>query len=333
MCVRGQSPSSGSALGAVDISVIIPALNGAALIGNQLDALAQQETGLRWEVIVADNGSTDATRDIVRQRMSSFPVDLRLVDASRAGVGPARNAGARASRGSRLLFCDCDDEVMPGWLDGAYEALERYDLVGGPNHELREPRDRHSPVVNPATLWGRGEVKSAQGCNFGVRRDSFFLVGGFDESFPPYGCEDVEYAIRLHEVGGTVGPAPSMRIHFRRTTGLVSSLRKVYRSGVAEALVWERHPDRFGSLRGRRAAWRSLLALPWDHTVRALRTRRVDAKGTVRDAVTRWGHVRAYHTILKGGRIPAPQLLSPADDPRAAVSTGHPRTEPTGESE
>src|SRR5664279_3010368 len=131
----------------LDVSVIIPAYNGAALIGNQLDALAQQETNLSWEVIVADNGSTDATPDIVRQRAASYPVDLRVVDASaRRGVGPAGNAGARASRGAVLLFCYVDDEVMPGWVDGAWNALRQFDLVGGPNHELREPRDPQGPV-------------------------------------------------------------------------------------------------------------------------------------------------------------------------------------------
>src|SRR5664279_6591694 len=53
---------------------------------------------------------------------------------------------ARASRGSVLLFCDVDDEVMPGGVDGAWNALRQFDLVGGPNHELREPRDPQGPV-------------------------------------------------------------------------------------------------------------------------------------------------------------------------------------------
>lgn len=304
------------AVGRLDVSVIMPAYNGAALIGNQLDALAQQQTNLTWEVIVADNGSTDATADVVRRRAASFPVDLRLVDASRRqGVGPARNAGVRASRGDVLLFCDVDDEVMPGWVDGAWQALQQFDLVGGPNHELREPRDPQAPVVNPTTLWGRGEVRSAQGCNFGVRRESFFSVGGFDESLPPYGCEDVEYGIRLHEAGGTVGPAPLMRIHFRRTTGTRDALRKVYRSGIAEALVWEHHADRFAGQVGRRAAWRDLLTWPGRKLLDVVRSRRFQPRDAARDLTTRVAHVRAYQTLLKGDQVPGPRLLSPADDP------------------
>ena len=300
----------------LDVSVIIPAYNGAALIGNQLDALAQQETNLSWEVIVADNGSTDATPDIVRQRAASYPVDLRVVDASaRRGVGPARNAGARASRGAVLLFCDVDDEVMPGWVDGAWNALRQFDLVGGPNHELREPRDPQAPVVNPNTLWGRGEVKSAQGCNFGVRRDSFFCIGGFDESLPPYGCEDVDYGIRLHEAGGTVGPAPTMSIHFRRTTGTRDALRKVYRSGIAEALVWEHHPDRFAGQVGRHAAWRALITWPTRKIAETVKARRFDPRDSARDLATHIAHVWAYQTLLKGGRVPDPIPLTPADDP------------------
>lgn len=315
MTAPQPAPRAADGSGLLDVSVIIPAFNGAALIGNQLDALARQETPLAWEVIVADNGSTDATAEIVRQRAVAFPVDLRVVGAfQRQGVGPARNAGARASRGLVLLFCDCDDEVMPGWVEGAWRALHKFDLVGGPNHELRDPRDPDAPVVNPNTLWGRTAVKSAQGCNFGVQRDSFFRVGGFDESFPPYGCEDVDYAIRLHQSRGSVGAAPSMRIHFRKTTGMRSTLRKVYRSGIAEALLWEHHPDRFVGQVGPSAARRALVTWPVRTVAEAVRSRRLDPREAARDLVTRIAHVRAYQTLLKGGRVPDPILLTPEDD-------------------
>lgn len=300
----------------LDVSVIIPAYNGAALIGNQLDALARQETNLTWEVIVADNGSTDATPDILRQRAASFPVDLRVVDASaRQGAGQARNVGARASRGAVLLFCDCDDEVMSGWVLGAWQALQESHLVGGPNHELREPRDAAAPVVNPGTLWGRGEVKGVHSCNMGVRRESFFRAGGFDESLPPYGCEDVELAIRLYEAGCTVSPAPRMRIHFRRTIGSVALLRKVFMSGLAESVVWEHHRDRFAGQVGRTAAWRALLTWPAQKITEVARTRQFDLRDSARDLATRIAHVWAYQTLLKGGRVPDPILLTPADDP------------------
>lgn len=314
--------------GPLDVSVIIPAYNGAALIGNQLDALAAQETVLTWEVIVADNGSTDATADVVRRRAADFPVHLRLVDASlRQGAGQARNVGVLHSRGSFLLFCDCDDEVMPGWIEGAAEALAKADLVGGPSHELTAPRNEDSPLTNPTILWGRGDVKAAHSCNMGVRRTTFFRAGGFDESLPPYGCEDVELAIRLHEAGGTTQPAPAMRIFFRRTQGVLMTLRKVYKSGIAEAMLWEHHPERFSGQVGRRAARRALITWPLRTLKGALRARRPNLREAARDLVTRIAHVRAYQTLMSGGRVPEPILLNPEDDPMAAHATPSPTAE------
>ncbi len=72
-------------------SVVIPVRNGAATLAEQLEALAQQEYDDEWEVVVADNGSSDATREVVNG-FRDLP-QLRVVDAS-GGSG----AGYRAER-------------------------------------------------------------------------------------------------------------------------------------------------------------------------------------------------------------------------------------------
>lgn len=64
-----------------DLSVVICVLNGAHVIGEQLNALREQEADIRWEVVVADNGSTDDTLGVVTGAAEDFPVPLRLVDA------------------------------------------------------------------------------------------------------------------------------------------------------------------------------------------------------------------------------------------------------------
>ena len=91
---RSQSPVE-----AVEVSVVIPALNVADTIGQQLDGLACQNFNGNWEVIVADNGSTDSTREVVESFADRLPA-LKVIDASdRRGINHARNVGSQAARG------------------------------------------------------------------------------------------------------------------------------------------------------------------------------------------------------------------------------------------
>ena len=111
--------------------MVIPAYNAAATLAEQLEALAGQQYEDDWEVVIADNGSTDGTADIARRYLPRFKA-LTLVDGGpRRGHSAPRNAGAKAARGELLAFCDADDIVAPGWLQAMADAARHYDLIGG----------------------------------------------------------------------------------------------------------------------------------------------------------------------------------------------------------
>src|SRR3954447_18669638 len=98
------------------ITVAIPMRDAAATIGAQLEALAAQEYDGEWEVLVADNGSTDASGQVVREFAGRLP-RLRILDASeRRGVSHARNLALSEARGAVLAMSDADDVVDRGWL-------------------------------------------------------------------------------------------------------------------------------------------------------------------------------------------------------------------------
>lgn len=275
-------------------SVLICVLNGEDVIDRQLDALAAQHTDFPWEVVVADNGSRDRTRDLVLRRATSFPVPLRLVDASdRRGVGHARNIAARGARGTLLIYCDSDDEVRPGWLQAAALGLSSAPAVVGLNRELLEPPRADAPILNPQILQG---VCSVQTCNFGVRSDVFFAIGGFDETLPPYGGEDTEFAIRLRTAGYQVIAAPEMEIFFRRTVDLKSRLRKVYSAGIAEVVVWHRHRNIFAPHLRPAALVRDLLTWPFTIAVTTFTGRRLPPEKIARGTVVRCAHLVGYLT-------------------------------------
>jgi glycosyltransferase involved in cell wall biosynthesis len=107
------------------ISVIIPAYNAAAWIGRAIDSVLGQ-TRAAEEVIVVDDGSTDATADRVR----SYGERVRLIQQANAGVSAARNAGILAARNEWLAFLDADDEWLPDKLKIQTALLNRNpDLV------------------------------------------------------------------------------------------------------------------------------------------------------------------------------------------------------------
>ena len=104
----------------IALSVILPCFNASATIGHQLDALTAQRWDKRWEVIVADNGSTDASRTVAESYKDRL--DLRVVDASdRKGASHARNVGASAARVPRLRFA----MPMTKWLQVGWRPWER----------------------------------------------------------------------------------------------------------------------------------------------------------------------------------------------------------------
>ncbi|NJN88072.1 MAG: glycosyltransferase family 2 protein, partial [Leptolyngbyaceae cyanobacterium SL_7_1] len=100
----------------MQLTVVIPCYNAAGTIAIQLEALARQEFSQPWELIVADNGSTDGTQAIAEKYADQF-THFRLVDASaQRGAAHGRNVGVSVAQSDAIVFCDADDEVAPGWL-------------------------------------------------------------------------------------------------------------------------------------------------------------------------------------------------------------------------
>ena len=87
-----------------DLSVIVPVLNAVPTLGQQLEALSRQAYDGTWEVVVADNGSTDGSPELAAAWQDKLPA-LRVIDASdRRGAGATRNAAARVARGDVFAF-------------------------------------------------------------------------------------------------------------------------------------------------------------------------------------------------------------------------------------
>jgi glycosyltransferase involved in cell wall biosynthesis len=249
----------------MDLTVVMPCKNGAGVIGAQLAALARQQWNRPWEVIVADNGSTDDTAAIVLKHKQQLP-QLRWVDASRRpGAAHARNAGVAAARGATIAFCDADDEVGPGWLAAMGSALKQHDFVAARlDIEKLNPAEIVTRVNHPQSdslqrVAYPPHLPHASGTSLGVKRELHYAIGGFDENLPY--LEDTDYCFRLQLTGIKLHFLAEAVVHYRfkdRHHALFNQARhwgqynvlmyKRYRESMRLEHPWKRHLSLWRSL-------------------------------------------------------------------------------------
>ncbi len=223
------------------ISVVMPAHDRAPVIGFQLDALARQTTSRPYEVIVADNGSSDDTVAVAESFADRFE-RFKVIDASaRAGAGPARNIGAAAAAGEMIAFCDSDDIVHHDWLEALAAAWRPGTMVAGRVVHDRDLDDDHVfaevPARPPRT---RIDVPClVQGGNMAIGRADLERLGGFDESFRY--SQDTELSWRGQLAGLDYVEAVDALTFKRSAPTRRAELRQHYRWGRTRPRLYRRY--------------------------------------------------------------------------------------------
>jgi glycosyltransferase involved in cell wall biosynthesis len=191
------------------VSFVVPAYNEEALIESCLTAIMAEisRTRCRVEIIVVNNGSTDATRQIAASRPN-----VKVIDEPQRGLVQARKAGCLAAKGQLIANIDADTILPEGWLRTALaEFAHRPDLVAlsGPYIHYDLPKGaqfitagfyRVAYIVHLLSRFLAGYGSVMQGGNFIVSRIALENAGGFSPDFRFYG-EDAELARRLSKVG------------------------------------------------------------------------------------------------------------------------------------
>jgi len=241
------------------VSVVVPVRDGVRWIDEQLAALVAQQCDTAWEVVVADNGSSDGTGASVRRWATRHPV-VRLVDASaRIGPAAARNIGVVGARGRLLAFCDADDVVQPGWLRACVRALDEADVAAGTfDFTSLNGGGPSSPVV--AATRQLAFLPAGLGANLCVRREAFDQVGGFAEDLLV--GEDIDLSWRLQLGGFRFAVAPDAVVAKRERAGAVQVGRAAWSYGRSGPVLYRRHRSAgMGrDLRGAVTSWLWLVA-------------------------------------------------------------------------
>jgi len=178
------------------ISFIVPAHNEEFELPSTLAAIhaAASSAAQRYEIIVVDDASTDATPDIAAQ------AGAKVIRINRRQIAAARNAGARAAQGEYPFFVDADTRINRVHVIDAMAAME----AGYAGGSARVAMDGFVPI------WGRMLLRGFASVYFGLNlgagaflfttRRNFDSTGGFDEQY--FAGEEVYFSIALKKLGG-----------------------------------------------------------------------------------------------------------------------------------
>lgn len=218
-------PRQSAENGQYEFSVVIVTRNRAGMLGESVSrALAMREAGGPFEVIVVDNGSSDATGAVLDDLCGRHPQRLVTISEPTPGISRARNAGIKAARGNWLLFLD-DDAWAPEDLLCAYcRWLERYSgsWAWGGGATLRYPA-KLPPCWGPAfdgmlSALDLGDAprvlsfpQTPYGLNMLFCREVFDRCGGFREAIT-FGGDETDLFLRMGQAGMEVRYAPGCMV-------------------------------------------------------------------------------------------------------------------------
>jgi hypothetical protein len=183
------------------VSIVVATYNQAAFLGEAIASVVAQ-TFADWELVVADDGSTDDTADVVARFADPR---IRYLAGPHGERAAARNRGIAAATADLVAFLDADDRWHPEKLArqvpplvaapaaaACYTAARFVDVAGRPL-PVRKPERAVAGQLFPRLVRGNFIILASML----VRRSALTAVGGFDATLPVYGCEDWGLWLRL----------------------------------------------------------------------------------------------------------------------------------------
>jgi polysaccharide deacetylase family protein (PEP-CTERM system associated) len=240
------------------ISVVVPVRNEERFLRRTLEQLLTQDYDPeRFEVLVADGRSTDATREVV-QGLQESHANLCLLDNPGRLASAGRNVAIQAAQGELLLIVDghCEVDGRTHLRDLAEVfALSGADCVGRPQPldvTAATPLQRAIAAARASWLGHNpsshiyadvAQFVRPQSVAVAYRREVFTTVGLFDEQFDA--CEDVEFNHRVERAGLRCFFSPRVRVRYHPRSSLLGLFRQLQRYGRGRVRLLRKHPETF----------------------------------------------------------------------------------------
>ncbi|PWG61714.1 glycosyltransferase family 2 protein [Spiribacter halobius] len=225
------------------VSVVVPAYNAAWCLARAVDSVLAQDYR-PIEVLVVDDGSTDATAAIAE----GYGDPVRLIRKPNGGLSSARNAGIAEAKGELIAFLDADDWWLPGKLQAQVELMQAQPGLAFCSTATRvvdaEGDDRGvwgCPAVTRSPLhaiFERNAAVAGSGSAVLARREALKQAGPFDEALRS--LEDVDQWMRLASVGGYTCLEEPLTVIEKRADSMSGNL-DVMRQAALTVLRKNRH--------------------------------------------------------------------------------------------
>jgi glycosyltransferase involved in cell wall biosynthesis len=226
------------------VSVVIPAYNSATTIAKTIEAcLAQDFPKDKYEIIIADDGSTDNTREIAEK----YPVVLYLYQDNK-GPAAARNLGWRSSKGQIVFFTDSDCVPEKGWISKILEIYTSEGIggVGGSYYILNSDSLLacciHEEIIERHSRSPR-EVNYLGGFNVSYRRHVLEELAGFDESYSDASGEDNDMAYKVIRNGYKLIFDKDIYVGHHHPDKLFGYLKNQAKHGFWRMKLYQDHPN------------------------------------------------------------------------------------------
>lgn len=231
-------------------SIIIPSFNRIEEISDLLASLENlRYPRQRFEIIIADDGSTDGTAEFIKTYHSASGIKLVLVSQTNQGPGAARNLGVESASGDFFIFIDSDVTVPEHWLEriAIQLELEAGDAFGGPD-TYRDDFPALLKAINYSmnSFLTTGGLRGKKGkslakyyprsFNMGLSRELWAKTDGFSNL--RHG-QDIEFSHRLHLAGAKIIFIPEAWVFHRRRTSLKKFYKQVFNWGVARINLYK----------------------------------------------------------------------------------------------
>lgn len=231
----------------MEISVIIPIYNADKTILQTLSGL-QSQTVNDFEVIVVDDGSTDASRELVSEFSNRTPLPIKLIHQKNSGPATARNVGVEHSSGGIILFLDSDCIPPPNWIEAMTRPISGSVIGCNCGYKVKnedsiiaryigyEIARRHERIVGK-----RIDAFGSYAASF--RKDVFLEVGGFSTEYTAANAEDFDLGFHIRRMGYSLIFTGETFVYHYHPDSLKVYLRQQYTRGYWRVKMYLRNRD------------------------------------------------------------------------------------------